>query len=241
MRKTALYIVLPIVAALAGILGYFGQLPIGHANPDPAKVVQGARQSTINAGFEPGSPLFVRIFKESAELEVWLADKTGSWRHYKTFPICYFSGKLGPKLKEGDKQSPEGFYQVGNRQMNPKSRYHLSFNLGFPNRFDRQNGRTGSFLMVHGSCVSIGCYAMTNKGIEEIYGLASAALAAGQKSFSVHIYPFRMNETNMKRHRQSKWYGFWQQLKPAYDSFERSRKISSITAQSGRYVIAAEK
>lgn len=183
-----------------------------------------------------GAPLFIRIFKETAELEVWLKDKTDRWQLYRNYPICYFSGNLGPKLKEGDQQSPEGFYKVSRGLMNPNSKYHLSFNLGFPNRFDRANGRTGSYLMVHGNCVSIGCYAMTDAKIEEIFTLANAAFKKGQKRFQVHVFPFRMTDTNMERFSDSQWLEFWQNLKQGYDFFETHRQVPKISVSEKKYV-----
>lgn len=186
-----------------------------------------------------GAPLFIRIFKQSAELELWLKDRSGKWQLFQNYPICYFSGLLGPKLKEGDRQSPEGFYKVSKPQMNPNSTYHLSFNLGFPNKYDRANGRTGSYLMVHGNCVSIGCYAMTDEKIEEIYTLASAAFKSGHKSYQVHVFPFRMTDQNMQLHRQSKWIGFWQDLKQGYDFFEELRILPKITVVNRKYRISS--
>ena len=185
--------------------------------------------------FKTGSPVFMRIFKEENELEVWM--KTGPrYDLYKTFRICKYSGGLGPKLRQGDRQSPEGFYRVGASALNPNSQYHLSFNLGFPNEYDRAHGRTGSYLMVHGNCVSIGCYAMTDKRIEEIYGLAEAALKNGQDYFQVHSFPFRMTDNNMRRHKLSEWYGFWENLKQGYDKFERERIPPKVMVWDKRYV-----
>ncbi len=186
-----------------------------------------------------GAPVFIRIFKEEAELELWV--QAGErYALFKTYPICNYSGDLGPKLKEGDRQSPEGIYEVGLEALNPNSRYHLSFNLGFPNSYDRAQGRTGSFLMVHGDCLSIGCYAMTDAGIEEIYVLVEAALKAGQKRFSVHAFPFRMDEARMKEAAGSIWLPFWKDLKPIYAAFERRAIPPEVDVHSGHYVLAAK-
>jgi murein L,D-transpeptidase YafK len=187
-------------------------------------------------GLTLGSPLFVRIFKDEEELEVWIKHLR-TYKLFKTYRICTFSGDLGPKLREGDRQSPEGFYEVRPLQLNPSSAYHLSFNLGFPNRYDRANGRTGSALMVHGSCVSIGCYAMGDRSIEEIYALADAAFRAGHPKFDVHIFPFRPTAPNMRRHRGSRWFTFWSDMKVAYDLFERHRRTPLIDVRNRRYVI----
>jgi murein L,D-transpeptidase YafK len=174
-------------------------------------------------GVRRGQPVFIRIFKQSSELELHMRGDEG-WILVKTYPVCRWSGGLGPKLREGDGQSPEGFYVVTRRALNPNSSYHLSFNLGFPNAFDRANGRTGSFLMVHGDCLSIGCYAMTDAGIEEIYGLVDAALRAGQAELPVHVFPFRMTAEHLMRHRASPHAAFWANLKEGHDWFEATRR-----------------
>ena len=186
-------------------------------------------------GLRWGAPVFIRIFKEEKELELWVDDGK-VFKHFKTWPICKYSGKLGPKLKEGDQQAPEGFYFVPRSRMNPRSRFHLSFNLGYPNTYDRAHKRTGSALMVHGNCVSIGCYAMTNARIEEIYSLCDAALKGGQRFFRVHSFPFRMTEANMKRHAQSKWIEEWYNLKQGYDWFEKSKRPPNVTVSVRRYL-----
>ncbi|MBL1255842.1 murein L,D-transpeptidase family protein [Methylocystis sp. Sn-Cys] len=186
--------------------------------------------------FGMGDPVFVRIFKQEGQLELWLK-KNGRYALYRTFPICKWSGRLGPKLKEADYQSPEGFYSVSAKQLHPHSNYHRAFNVGYPNAFDRQNGRTGGLVMVHGSCKSVGCFAMTDQGIEEIYGFVEAALRAGQKEIPVHIFPFRMTEANIARETGGgggwlsfvgsgggyhQWVDFWKNLKQGYDKFEQA-------------------
>ena len=188
-------------------------------------------------GLEIGDALFLRVFKESKELEVWMRPKTGGdYVLFKTYPICRWSGDLGPKLKEGDGQAPEGFYFVTPGRMNPNSRFHLSFDIGFPNEFDESLGRTGSYLMIHGDCVSIGCYAMTDAGIEEIYTLAAAALARGQRFFRVHCFPFRMTDERMEALREGdKWFDFWANLKEGYDYFEFLGRPPDVSIAGGRY------
>ncbi len=215
-----------------GVLAYNILLPNlpGSARLDDVrqKTTPELERELAAGGFRLGQPVFMRIFKESNELEVWIR-KSGTFQLFKTYPICNYSGALGPKLKEGDKQSPEGFYSVGHNQLNPKSRFHLSFNLGFPNEYDRSHDRTGSFLMVHGKCVSIGCYAMTDRGIEEIYLMAEAALDDGQKFFRVQAFPFRMTDENMQRHAGSQWIDFWRNLKQGYDFFETHRRPPNVS------------
>jgi murein L,D-transpeptidase YafK len=185
---------------------------------------------------ERGDPVFIRIFKEESALEVWMRDGA-EWRLFQIYPICRWSGRLGPKLREGDRQAPEGFYEVGFDQLNPYSRHHLAMNIGFPNRFDRAHGRTGSFLMIHGGCASIGCYAMTDAAVDDIYRLVESALNGGQRRVPVHIFPFRITEANLTRHAASKWAGFWRGLKRAYDAFERGQ-LPAVDVVNGKYRIA---
>ena len=183
-----------------------------------------------------GDPVFIRIFKEESLLEVWMKVED-AYVLFKQYPICAFSGHLGPKLKEGDRQSPEGFYKVKKYQLNPNSSYHLSFNLGYPNAYDKSHKRTGSYLMVHGECASIGCYAMTNAKIEEIYKLVEQALKKGQKYVQVHAFPFRMSEENMARHNDNKWYDFWTELQEGYDYFEAEKLPAHIKVKNKHYTI----
>ncbi|WP_457574449.1 L,D-transpeptidase family protein [Desulfolithobacter sp.] len=187
-------------------------------------------------GMHLGRPIFIRIFKIPGTLEVWLQQEK-SFRLFKTYPICSYSGFPGPKLHEGDWQSPEGFYSVTAAQMNPNSQYHLSFNIGYPNGYDSSLDRTGSNIMVHGGCSSRGCFAMTNYWMEEIYLLAHAALSGGQESFSVHVFPFVMTARNMFKFRSSPWIDFWNNLKEGYDAFEQTRQVPVITVAEGRYQI----
>jgi murein L,D-transpeptidase YafK len=185
-----------------------------------------------------GAPIFIRIFKQSNELEVWLLGSDDRFRLFKRYIICNISGGLGPKLKAGDKQGPEGFYTVGPSQMNPWSSNHLSFNLGYPNQYDLSHGRTGSALMVHGGCTSEGCYAMTNYYMDEIYTLADAALARGQSEFQVHIFPFKMSRENLDNHRNSPWLSFWKNMKRGYDLFETHRLPPRVEMDDNRYVFS---
>lgn len=190
-------------------------------------------------GMTRTSPVLMRIFKEEAELEVWKRDATGRYALFKTYPICNYSGDLGPKVREGDRQSPEGFYQINMGLMNPRSSYYLAFNMGFPNQFDRSYGRTGSHLMVHGDCSSRGCYAMTDEAIAEVYALAREALQGGQDSFQVQAYPFRMTPRNLARHRNNPNMAFWRNLKEGYDHFEVTRQEPQVDVCERRYVFNA--
>lgn len=190
-------------------------------------------------GMQPGAPVFVRIFKEESELEIWKARDDGRFYHFKTYPICNWSGEIGPKIVEGDRQAPEGFYTINAGLMNPNSKYYLSFNLGYPNAYDRAWGRTGNSVMVHGKCRSAGCYAMTDALMEDIYGLTREALKAGQPAFQVHAYPFRMTDERMAKVKSHKWASFWQPLKQGYDFFEKYRLPPEVTVCERRYVVNA--
>jgi len=193
----------------------------------------------VKQGMTANAPIFIRIFKEESQLEIWKARSDGRFYHLKTYPICAWSGGLGPKVTHGDKQSPEGFYTVSAGQMNPNSQFHLAFNIGFPNAYDRANGHTGDALMVHGDCRSAGCYAMTDALIEEIYIVAREALAGGQKQFHVHAYPFRMTAANMARHRGDKWLPFWKTMKEGYDVFEATHVPPKVAVCSRQYLVNA--
>ena len=185
------------------------------------------------------SPIMLRIYKQESELEVWKQTRSGRYALLDTFEICKWSGKLGPKKKEGDRQAPEGFYEITPALMNPNSSYHLAFNLGYPNKFDRAYGRTGSNLMVHGACSSRGCYAMTDAQVQDIYALARESFKGGQRSFQVQAFPFHMTAENMAKHRDDENYGFWQMLKRGYDHFEVTKTPPKIDVCEKRYVFDA--
>ncbi|WP_025032724.1 L,D-transpeptidase family protein [Bradyrhizobium sp. DOA9] len=186
------------------------------------------------------SPILVRLFKEEAELEVWKQDANGRFQILKTYPICRWSGDLGPKLYEGDRQAPEGFYTITPELMNPNSNFYLSINLGFPNTFDKAHKRNGSFLMIHGDCWSSGCYAMTDEQISEIYALARDTFLGGRPSFQVQAYPFRLTPANLARHRNSPNLAFWKMLKIGNDHFETTRLEPRVDVCDRRYVFDAQ-
>lgn len=187
-------------------------------------------------GLSLGAPIFLRIFKREFELELWML-RDGQFHRFATYPICRWSGRLGPKIVQGDRQAPEGFYTVDEKALNPNSRWHRSFNLGYPNAFDRENGRTGSLIMVHGGCGSIGCFAMTNPVIDEIWRLVTAALRGGQARFQVQVYPFRMTEGNLAG--RDRDVVFWRDLKEGFDIFERDLRPPKVTVCNKRYTFEA--
>ena len=182
-----------------------------------------------------GQPAFIRLFKESRELELWVKGEAAEWRLFRTYPIACFSGTLGPKTREGDMQAPEGFYSVTQKQLNPASNYHLAFNIGYPNAYDLALKRTGSLIMVHGDLCSVGCFAMTDAVIEEIYLVVEAAVKGGG-SVAVHCFPFRMTEESLK-HSDPAHVDFWQELVPGYEVFEKERRVPVIEVENGRYVV----
>jgi murein L,D-transpeptidase YafK len=189
---------------------------------------------------DKGSPMLVRLFKQESELEVWKQDRTGHFALLKTYPICRWSGDLGPKIREGDRQTPEGFYSITPGQMNPASAYYLSFNMGYPNAYDRAWGRTGSQLMVHGDCSSRGCYAMTDEQISEIYSLGRESFFGGQTAFQVQAYPFRMTPQNMAKYRDNPNMPFWRMLKEGNDIFEVTKTEPKVEVCEKKYVFDAE-
>lgn len=245
--------ILPIVLAALLTVGFVAALKIrAHAKDADAglsrfakvkkRVAPRLQKELAAKGLRFGAPVFMRILKEEKVLELWVEKSPGGrYALFRTYKICTFSGTLGPKQKTGDRQAPEGFYAVSRTSMNPQSSYHLSFNLGYPNKFDRGLGRTGSLLMVHGNCVSIGCYAMTDPFIEEIYTLADAALAGGQKFFRVHCFPFKMSTDRMAEVTPDhKWRAFWTNLKDGYDWFERERRPPDVTVREKKYQFAKD-
>ncbi len=234
MRLVVLAVCLPLL-----VNGCSGGPDLDKVHPSMLPIPAEASYSLEKMSMTKGAPIFVRIFKEESEFEVWKKRSDGYYYHFKTYPICNWSGKVGPKQRNGDRQAPEGFYTIWNGLMNPKSRYHLAFNLGYPNKLDRAFGRTGKHLMVHGDCSSAGCYAMTDALVEEIYAIAREAFAGGQKGFQVHAFPFRMTKANMKRHRKKRWSRFWHNLKQGHDLFLRTRKPPTVDACSRRYVFNA--
>ena len=187
-------------------------------------------------GMQRNAPIMGRIFKEEGKVEIWKQKTSGRYDLIAQYDICKWSGKLGPKFTEGDRQAPEGFYTVRPGQMNPNSDYHLSFNIGYPNAYDRANGRSGSNLMVHGACSSAGCYSMTDAQIEEIYAFARDAFQGGQTEFQIEAFPFRMTAANMARYKGDPNYKFWEMLKQGYDHFEITKVPPKVDVCEKRYV-----
>jgi murein L,D-transpeptidase YafK len=206
-----------------------GRLPLANT-PDVTRLEERLKA----AGFKSGAPMLMRIFKETSELEIWL-EKGDRFQLFAAYPICHWSGTLGPKQREGDKQTPEGFYTITTRQLQHIGRWPRAINLGFPNAFDRAHKRDGSYILLHGGCSSVGCFAMTNPVIGEIYGLAKAAIRDGQRHIPVHVFPFRMSEEALAARADSPWHAFWSTLKEGDRSFARTGRPPRISVCEGRY------
>ena len=190
-------------------------------------------------GTSANAPMLIRTYKQEAELEIWKQKSDGQYALLKTFPMCRWSGQLGPKVKEGDMQVPEGFYTITPGQMNPNSNYYLSFNVGYPNAYDRALGRTGGNIMVHGVCSSAGCFSMTDAQIAEIYALAREAFAGGQREIQMQSYPFHMTAENLAKHRLNPNIAFWKELKNGADHFEVTLAEPKVVVCGKHYVFGA--
>ena len=208
--------------------------------PKPAVRTGTVRSSTVKQmealDMDRAAPILIRIYKEERTLEIWKQDRSGKFALLNSYPICKFSGNLGPKLMQGDHQAPEGFYDITPDQMNPNSSEYLAFNTGFPNAFDRSLGRTGSFLMVHGGCRSVGCYAMTDYAMEEIYGLVDEAFKGGQEKVQLQAFPFAMTAQNLAGHAGDPNLPFWELLKTGSDAFSATERPPRVAVCDRRYV-----
>jgi murein L,D-transpeptidase YafK len=233
----------PIRLALAGSVALMlascaeerARVPARALAPVPAKTV--ALMS--ERGMDRNAPVLIRAYKKESEIEVWKQSRSGEYVLLKTYPVCRWSGQLGPKTREGDRQVPEGFYAFTPAHMNPNSSYWLSFNVGYPNPKERAMGRTGGDIMVHGTCSSRGCFAMTNDQMEEIYAVVRDAFQGGQKSIQFQSYPFRMTAENLARFRHDPNMTFWQNLKEGNDHFEVTKREPSVAYCGKRYVFNA--
>ena len=186
------------------------------------------------------APVLIRAYKKEAEIEIWKQNRKGEYVLLKSYPVCRWSGQLGPKRKEGDRQVPEGFYTVSASQMNPFSSYWLAFNVGYPNPLEKSMGRSGGDIMVHGTCSSRGCFAMTDAQIEEIYAVMREAFNAGQKSIQFQSFPFHMTAENLAKFRHDPNMPYWKNLKEGSDHFEVTKQEPKINYCGQRYVFNAE-
>jgi murein L,D-transpeptidase YafK len=233
LRRVFGLIAVVVVAVTLSACG--GIVPKGEST----RSIQPLKTSVVDKmkamGSDPAQGTLVRIFKESSELEVWKRTASGGYKLFATYEICAWAGELGPKFKEGDRQSPEGFYNITPALMNPNSNYYLAFNTGFPNKFDRANNRTGSLLMVHGDCSSRGCYSMTDEAMAEIYAIVRESFKGGNAVVQLQIFPFRMTPQNMAKHASSPHFAFWQNIKEGYDRFEIAKAPPAWDVCEKRY------
>lgn len=237
LRRAAAALAVAMAMLVAGCQADNGGMTLDSIFPKEKRPIPADIVKTMKTkGMTAASPIMVRIFKEENVLEVWKQTSSGRYDLLKEYEICKWSGKLGPKFKEGDRQAPEGFYTINPWQMNPNSDYYLAFNMGFPNAYDRAHGRTGTHLMVHGACSSAGCYSMTDERISEIFALAREAFEGGQKAFQVQAYPFKMTPKAMAEHKDHEHYEFWKMLKEGYDHFEITRAPPKVDVCDKRYV-----
>ena len=225
-----------VLAALSGLLGGCEE-SLTRSNgrstaPIPSKVLALMKEKNTDAH----KPILIRAFKKEAELEIWKQQADGQYTLLKTYPMCRWSGQLGPKVREGDRQVPEGFYTITPGQMNPNSAYYLSFNVGYPNAYDRAHGYTGGSIMVHGACSSAGCFSMTDDQISEIYAIAREAFGGGQRAIQMQSLPFRMTPENLAKHRFDPNMKFWKGLKEGSDQFEVSKQETRVSICERRYV-----
>ncbi|MDQ0321656.1 murein L,D-transpeptidase YafK [Pararhizobium capsulatum DSM 1112] len=243
MRLRNLVIIAAVAALLAGCtnetLDAFDQADVDIKSVKNKTTYELSGKIVANmraANMPKNSPVMIRIFKEEGALEIWKATADNRFAKLREYKICAWSGKLGPKVKEGDRQAPEGFYPLGPGQMNPNSSYYLAINTGFPNRYDQANGRHGTDLMIHGACSSSGCYSMTDEQMQEIFALARDAYKGGQQTIQLQALPFRMTAENMARHKNSPNIEFWNMLKVGYDQFEITKRPPEVNICEKKYV-----
>ncbi len=236
-RLVALSLAASLAAMLAGCEG--DQLAGG-----PGRSLRPISSDTIalmqQKDTTPSAPVLIRTYKKEAEFEIWKMKSDGHYALLKTYPMCRWSGQLGPKTREGDRQVPEGFYPITPGQMNPNSNYYLSFNVGYPNAYDRAFGRTGGTIMVHGACSSAGCFSMTDAQIAEIYAIAREAFNGGQREIQMQSYPFHMTAENLAKHRLDPNIDFWKQLKNGSDHFEVTKTEPQVGVCAKHYVFGTD-
>ena len=241
VRRLAIFVGIPFsVAAAAGVV-FFGARYAEAA--DRVREVRVRRADDVKALVQavgltyPVDEVYLRAFKEERELEVWAGKKGKPLSLVKRYPFCAASGELGPKRKEGDLQVPEGLYEVP--EFNPTSNFHLSMKVSYPNASDRlrsDKAHPGGLIYLHGNCASIGCIAIEDGPIEEVYLLA---LDARVRPIRFDIFPRRLTDDAVAAQKDSPNAGFWSELKPAFDAFETSKRPARFTVdgKTGAYRI----
>lgn len=235
LRRFATFFILAFAAVALAACNEF-TTPDEKANqPVSSELVQKIK----DIGSTLGAPMMMRIIKQESIMEVWKQTNSGKYALLTTFKICAYSGGFGPKVIEGDRQAPEGFYDITPALMNKNSNYYLAFNTGFPNKFDKSYGRTGANLMVHGDCSSSGCYAMTDKEIAQIFALMRESFKGGASSVQLEIFPFRMTPGNLAKLNGDPNMAFWRNIKTGYDAFELTKRPPSWDVCARKYVFDA--
>jgi len=189
--------------------------------------------------------LFIRVFKQEDELELWAKSKTAQqFTKIKIFKICAKSGTIGPKARAGDGQVPEGLYQIN--RFNPASNYHLSLGIDYPNKTDKLRAGffpTGGDIFIHGECVTIGCMPLTNEFIEELYVACVEAKEVLQKTIKVEIYPCRLTTENSQKifkkyAKNTDWIKVWKVLQKSFDHFENKKyPVNYAFDAKGNYLL----
>jgi len=246
-----------IVLTLLVIIGFYSAqsqqsfVDLQKSYPRVASAVkqkeESLRQEFIVAGLQwPARQMYIRSFKYDSQLEVWVRSTSSeSFKLFKTYKVCAMAGSLGPKRMEGDYQVPEGFYYIN--EFNPKSSYHLSLGINYPNASDKVLSdltRPGGEIYIHGSCLTVGCIPIQNNQIEELYILAAHAKTQGQDFIPVHIFPIKFNNKKSFEYLakttkdDADLQRFAIKIKEVYDYFEEKKKLPLISInKKGEYVV----
>ena len=244
MRRNSVVKRLPALCLIALAGGFLGGCEESGLSPVTSRSLAPISPKTVAEmealGSSKNAPVLIRAYKKESELEIWKMKADGRYAYLKSYPMCRWSGQLGPKVREGDRQVPEGFYSITPAHMNPNSAYYLSFDVGYPNAYDRAMGHTGGSIMVHGICSSAGCFSMTDGQIAEIYAIAREAFAGGQRAIQMQSYPFHMTAENFAKYRLDPNIGFWKQLKEGSDNFEVTKQDVVVGVCGRHYVFNAE-
>ncbi|TCC87140.1 L,D-transpeptidase family protein [Pedobacter hiemivivus] len=198
------------------------------------------QKELTQAGIKGAFKLYLAAYKSEGKLELWLqSGKEKTYKLFKTYNFCAHSGMLGPKIKEGDLQTPEGFYSIN--VFNPESKFHLSLGVDYPNEIDTQRSgqeKPGGDIYIHGNCVTVGCIPLTDEKIKEVYVLAVEAKNAGQLQIPVHVFPFKMTQQNLNKYlvQFPAQKAFWKNLQPGYAYFERHNVPPNILMQKDKYL-----
>ena len=210
---------------------------------DKVTEVRARRTADVKALLEkvglkyPVDEVYLRAFKKERVLELWAGKSGQPLVLVKSYPVCAASGDLGPKRKEGDWQVPEGLYEVPS--FNPFSDYHLSMKVSYPNASDRLRSdakRPGGLIYLHGSCASIGCIAIEDGPIEEVYLIV---IDAKRQPVRFDIFPTHLDREGLESLKDSANTEFWKELAPAYLAFEQNHRPAAFTVskKTGAYVL----